>query len=36
MDPITLATYRQRLLDQQQQMVKRIFDLEAECQAGER
>jgi RNA polymerase-binding transcription factor len=32
MDPITLDTYRQRLLAQQQQMVKRIFALEEDLQ----
>jgi RNA polymerase-binding protein DksA len=28
MDPITLETYRQRLLYQQEQIVKRIFEIE--------
>jgi len=33
MDPATLETYRQRLLIQRQQIVKRIFDLEDDLQA---
>jgi RNA polymerase-binding protein DksA len=33
MDPITLDAYRQRLLAQQQQLVKRIFDVEEDLQA---
>jgi DnaK suppressor protein len=32
MDPATLDIYRQRLLAQRQQMVKRIFDLEDDLQ----
>ena len=32
MDPITLETYRQRLLYQQQQIVTRIFEIEEDLQ----
>ena len=32
MDPTTLDAYRQRLLAQQQQIVRRIFELEADLQ----
>jgi RNA polymerase-binding protein DksA len=34
MDPMTLDTYRQRLLAQQQQLVRRIFALEADLQSA--
>ena len=33
MDPMTLDTYRQRLLARQQQLVRRIFALEADLQS---
>ena len=34
MDPMTLDTYRQRLLARQQQLVRRIFALEADLQGA--